>query len=45
MTPNDDELHAALCGDYWGALRSMRRRTWQGWDACITALLAAGGAA
>lgn len=43
--PNADELHAALCGDYWGALRSMKRRTGQGWEACIAKLLAAGGAA
>jgi len=45
VKPNADELHAALCGDYWGAMRSMQRRTGLGWDAVIAAFLAAGGAA
>jgi hypothetical protein len=45
VKPNADELKAARCGDYWGALRSMKRRTGQGWEAVIAAFLAAGGAA
>jgi hypothetical protein len=45
MKPNADELHAALCHDYCGALRSMKRRTGASWEAVIAALLAAGGAA
>jgi len=45
MKPNADELHAALCHDYWGALRSLKRRTGQGWEAVIAAFVDAGGAA
>jgi hypothetical protein len=45
MKPNADRKKAALCGDYWGALRSMKRRTGQGWEAVIAAFMAAGGAA
>jgi hypothetical protein len=45
VKPNADELKAARCGDYWGAMRSMKRRTGASWHAVIAALLAAGGAA
>ena len=44
MKPNADELKAARCGDYWGAMRSMHRRTGLGGEAVIAAFLAAGGA-
>jgi hypothetical protein len=45
VKPNADELHAALCHDYWGALRSMKRRTGASWEAVIAAFVDAGGAA